>query len=32
MKYFKYNITNITKISDEKEIDKIEIEKLFLIF
>ena len=29
MKYFKFNIT---KISDEKEIDKIEIEKLFLIF
>ena len=29
MKYFK---NNITKISDEKEIDKIEIEKLFLIF
>lgn len=32
MKYFKLNITNITKIADEKEIDKIEIEKLFLIF
>ena len=29
MKYFKFNIT---KISDEKEIDRIEIEKLFLIF